>query len=222
MTVATSYSRIKKFRQCQMKSWWMDYAPKHMKVKEPPNEIFEKGKQWHTNMERAILGQNGLPPQQESLQRIVEALKRMPEKYVEKQMAFREDLTQTSWFGDDVWMRVIWDFGGKDGNILHLIDWKTGRPRPDDDQLELFAASGFRMFPDVDEVHTYFVFMEHNRYTHDTFYRSAETHIWQKFGEEAEQIKLAMETGNWEPNPGNHCRYCPVPKSKCQYSQVDA
>ena len=42
--LAWSYSRLNKFRQCQLKSWWMDFAPKHMKVKEPPNPIFDKGK----------------------------------------------------------------------------------------------------------------------------------------------------------------------------------
>lgn len=98
----------------------------------------------------------------------------------------------------------------------------SGKPKADVEQLELFAASVFTAVPDIEEVHTHLVFLEHRKFTHDVFYRSAADHIWQKFGEEAEQIQIAQETGNWEPDPGDFkCRYCPVPKSKCQYSQVE-
>jgi hypothetical protein len=191
-----------------------------MKVKEPPNPIFEKGKKWHKDMENAVLGRCALPPHLRALQPVVEIIKDMPEKFIEKQFAFTEDLKLTSWFGSDVWVRVIWDVGAKDGNVLHIVDWKTGKPRPDEDQLELFAASGFTLFPDVTEIHTYFIFLEHNKYTHDVFHKNVEGHIWQKFGEEAELINIAQETGNWEPKPGFHCKYCPVPPSKCSHSEL--
>lgn len=218
--VAWSFSRIKRYRKCQLQSWFMDYCPKQFKVVEPPNPIFEKGKKWHKDMERSILGLAGLPPHLTALQPVADVIKNMPQVFVEKQMAFTVDLKPTGWFEDDVWCRVIWDAAGKDGKVLHLVDWKTGKPRPDEDQLELFAASGFRMFDDVEEVHTYFVFMEHQKYTHDVFKRSMEDHIWMKFGEEAEQIALSLENGNWEQNPGKHCDYCPVPQSKCPKSKV--
>jgi hypothetical protein len=235
MTIAWSYSRLNKFRQCQLKSFWMDYAPKAMKVVEPPSPIFEKGQRMHKAMENALKRGAPLPSdlkvpngtgKEESvnltaLEPIVAAIRNSDQMWVERQLAFTEDLRDTSWFAKDVWCRVIWDAAGKEGNKINMVDWKSGKPRPDSDQLELFAASVFQANPDTEEVHTFFVFLEHAKYTHDVFYRSSLAHIWQKFGEEAERIELAQETGNWEPCPGYHCKWCPVPKSKCSHSQVE-
>ena len=230
--LAWSYSRIERFRKCQLQSFWMDYAPKEDKVKQPPKDIFEKGKKMHKCMEDSLTRGTPLPSalpvpggqvvKLDHLQPVVDTLRSYDKIWAEHQMAFTKDLKPTGWFDDDVWCRVIWDAAGRRGPRIDLCDFKSGRPWPATDQLELFAASAFRMFPDVEEVHTYFIYMEHKKFTHETFYRSSEHHIWQKFGEQAEQIVIADETGNWEPNPSDfNCKWCPVPKSKCQYSQVE-
>lgn len=230
--LAWSFSRIERFRKCQMQSFWMDYAPKHMKVKMPSSPIFDKGNQMHKCMEQSLRQGHPLPAELpvatgdvvdlSSLRPIVGCLQGYEQLWVEEQMAFTKDLRPTGWYDDDVWVRVIWDAAGRRGTRVDMCDWKSGKPRPGSDQLQLFAASVFTRLPDVEEVHTYFVYMEHRKYTHDVFYRSSVDHIWQKFGEEAEQIVLADETGNWEPNPSDfNCKWCPVPKSKCQFSRVE-
>lgn len=232
--LAWSFSRINKFRQCQLKSFWMDYAPKAMKVKEPPNPIFEKGKIVHKEMELAAhrnrpltdslkLPDGGKPMDMTPHQPVLDALTAFPTVLVEQQVAFTEDLQETSWFGKDVWCRVIWDIVAiNDDNTVAICgDYKTGKPRPDSDQLDLFAASLMTKYPSLEKVKSQYYFLEHRKFTDHVVYRSAVPHIWQKFGEEAEQIVIARDTGNWEPNPGFACNYCPVPKSKCQFSQVE-
>lgn len=223
MTVAWSYSRLNKYRQCPLKSYWMDYAPKQAKVVEPPNPIFEKGKEWHTYMENAIKRGDQLPEFLQQTKPLVDAIRSFPEVYVEQQLAFTEDLKETSWFGKDVWCRVIWDVAAlnHDRSAMIVGDHKTGKPRPDSDQLELFAASAFRRFPSVQEVRTQYYFLEHKKYSSQVFHRKSEDHIWQKFGEEASLIATSKETGDWPARPGKHCDWCHVPKSKCAYSQVE-
>lgn len=237
MTIAWSYSRLNKFRQCQLKSFWMDYAPKAVKVTEPPNPIFEKGQRMHTAMEKALKQGIPLPADLKvpgknggeeivdltHLQNWVDTIRKLPHVYSEQQLAFTEDLKETSWFAKDVWVRVIWDVAALISDKTHGLigDFKSGKPRADSDQLELFAASMFRKFPELEVVDSQFYFLEHRKHTNHRVHRSAEPHIWQKFGEEAERINIAQETGNWEPCPGHHCKWCPVPKSKCGHSQVE-
>jgi hypothetical protein len=186
----------------------------------------------HSKMEFAIKNNEPLPAGMpvpggqvvdlSHLTGLTQAIRSSQRVWVEEQLAFDINLRPTSWFGKDVWCRVIWDAAAKNGPVLNLFDWKSGKPKTEPEQLELFAASAFTLIPDLEEVHTHYVFMEHRKYTKDVFYRSSADHIWQKFGEEAELIAISNETGNWEPNPSDfRCRYCPVPKSKCQYSQVE-
>jgi len=229
--IAWSWSRLDRYRKCPLQSFWMDYADKADKVQQPPNPVFEKGKKMHKAMEDAL--NRGLPlpaampvpggqtVRLDHLQPVVGSMSASERLWVENQLAFTKDLRPTSWFGKDAWVRVIWDAACKNGTKVNVCDWKSGAPKAALEQLELFAASVFTALPDVEEVRTHLVFLEHRKYTHDVFYKSSEKHIWQKFGEEAEQIQISMETGNWEPNPGFACKYCPVPKSKCQYSQVE-
>lgn len=230
--IAWSWSRLSRYRKCQMQSFWMDYAPKADKVVQPPSPVLDKGKKMHAAMEDALRKGVPLPPMLpvpggqvvdlSHLEPIVEGLRRSERMWVEHQLAFDKSLRPTSWCGEDAWCRVIWDAAGKNDNKINMLDWKSGKPKADPEQLELFAASVMTAVPEVDEVHTHLVFLEHKKYTHDVFYRSAVDHIWQKFGEEAEQIQISYETGNWEPNPSDfNCKWCPVPKSKCQYSQVE-
>jgi len=233
MTIAWSYSRLNKFRQCPLKSFWMDYAPKAVKVVEPPNPIFEKGTRMHKAMEQAIKNGTPLPEaldvgrgetiDMRHMQPWVDQLRRFPHLLVEKQLAFTEDLKETSWFAKDVWVRVIWDVAAlvEDMTLGVMGDHKSGKPRPDSDQLDLFAASMLRKFPKLEVVDTQLYFMEHRKHTNHRVHRSAEPHIWQRFGEEVEKIVIAKDTGNWEPCPGFHCKWCPVPKSKCSHSQVE-
>lgn len=230
--IAWSWSRLNRYRKCQLQSFWMDYAPKAEKVVEPPNPIFEKGKIMHSSMESALKKGTPLPAGMpvpggqivdlSHLEGVVSSLRNSERLWVENQLAFDKNLRPTSWFGKDAWCRVIWDAAGKNSNKINMIDWKSGRPKAEPEQLELFAASVLTALPEIEEVHTHYVFLEHKKYTHDVFYKSAANHIWQKFGEEAERIQISYETGHWEPDPGDFkCRYCPVPKSKCQYSQVE-
>ena len=231
--VAWSFSRINKFRQCPLKSYWMDYAPKADKVKEPPSDIFEKGKIIHKEMEdsvklsRPLTAELALPGgkvmDMRYHQPLVDTLSSFPTVLVEQQEAFTEDLAVTSWFASNVWCRVVWDIVAITGDGTRAIcgDYKSGKPRPDSDQLDLFAASLMTRYPQIETVGSQYYFLEHRKYTNHVVHRKAVPHIWQKFGEEANQIDHAMTTGNWEARPGRHCDWCPVPKSKCSFSKVD-
>lgn len=223
MSYAWSFSRLNKYRQCPLKSYWMDYAPKDQRVKEPPNPIFEKGNDMHKAMELAVKKDRELPVHLMHTRPIVDAIRRAPVQMVEEKMAFTQELKPVTFFDQNCWVRVIHDILVLNADQTHAvcIDWKSGKPRPESDQLELFAGSVFTKYPSVETVDTYYGFLEHKKFARMTYHKKMEDHIWQKFGEEAYQIEHAYKTGDWQPCPGKQCEWCPVPKSKCRYSKVD-
>ena len=55
---------------------------------------------------------------------------------------------------EDVWVRGVIDIGVIGSDTAYLLDWKTGKHRPDSDQLKLFAALAFAIYPWISNVVT--------------------------------------------------------------------
>jgi CRISPR/Cas system-associated exonuclease Cas4 (RecB family) len=202
----------------------MDYAPYKQRIKEPPNPIFEKGNRMHKEMEEGIRDGKELSSEVANMKPLVEAIRRQPIVQVEQKQALSEDRKPLpDFFDKQTWVRVIWDVMAFDqSQVVGFIgDFKSGRVRPDSDQLQLFAAAAFDTIPTLERVTSSFIFMEHNKFTQETYERKQAPHIWQKFGEEVHEIEHSMETGEWTPRPGHHCKYCPVPKSHCPHSHKE-
>jgi hypothetical protein len=67
------------------------------------------------------------------------------------------------------------------------------------------------LWPEVDEVITSYIFVDSNQKEEKTFTRDDYEHIWQDFGDRAERIQIANETGEWVAKPSSMaCRFCPV------------
>jgi hypothetical protein len=141
------------------------------------------------------------------------------EKIVEKQMSINESLRPTGWFADDAWCRGIVDVGVINGSRALLLDYKTGKRKPDLTQLKLFAGLAFASFPDLEVINTGFVWLKHGTIDKKEYTRKEVPMIWQEFIPRVQRMQRAYDEDKFPPKPSGLCRnYCSVPKHKCEYS----
>lgn len=222
-----SYSRLNDFETCPKM-----FHEKHILKSVPYDDTsphLVKGRDYHEKLERAVKqvirqGGGGFPkeiigviPLIQDLVNHARGASDEPLFLTEQQRAMREDLKETGWFDKDVWVRVIWDWliVPGDGTAV-VIDWKTGKPWPDGGQLKLFAAAAMAAYPDIQQVDTAYVYVEHKKVTKERYTREEYAQIWDEFGERSELIQLANESGNWPAKPTQMgCRWCKV---KCEHA----
>lgn len=221
--LAWSYSRLNDFEKCARM-----FQGKHV-AKDFPKENFDsphliRGKDIHAELERAVTKGTPLHPTRQWLQPVVNAIRSQSLILVEKQMCLDVRHRQVSWFNTDrAWCRVIFDVAcTNDEQLIVIIDWKTGKVRHENtDQLRLFAGAAFDQFPEAQRVLTAYVWADHptEKMTVKEYTRDQYVHIWEEFGDRAELINLAQESGNWPATPGFYCKFCPARLDQCEYKK---
>ena len=137
--------------------------------------------------------------------------------HVEQKLCLSENLTATGWWDDDAWLRSILDVLVIKDNTAIVVDWKTGKRRPDFTQLEMFALQVFRHHPDIDNVKSCFIWLKDMTMDSDTYHRTNSDDMWVGLLSRVERIKQSAEYGKWPPKPSGLCRYCPA-KNICEYA----
>lgn len=95
----------------------------------------------------------------------------------------------------------------------------TGKPKPDADQLKLFAAATFALHPHAEKVKTGYVWLGHNRVDEEHFHRGDEANVWREFLPRVQRMEQAVAKQDHPPRPSGLCRaWCPVPKRMCEFS----
>jgi hypothetical protein len=129
----------------------------------------------------------------------------------EQKLALSTKLKRCDWFADDVWGRAILDMLVIDGTIAYACDWKTGKVKPDNKQLKLFALFVFYHFPYVTECHTSFEWLQHNKFTRETFYLTDVATLWGSFTTDLLELRDAFRSETWQERPSGLCNgWCPV------------
>ncbi|MEV9402363.1 hypothetical protein AB0170_26945, partial [Klebsiella pneumoniae] len=124
------------------------------KVVSDVNADNTEGDQDHKALQYHFQKGMALPPKLAFLQPLSDRLKAVPgERYVEYSMCLRQDLVPThfrDW--DNAWVRGAADYVIVDGEQATYLDWKKGKFRENDDQIELTALLLFRHFPQLKKV----------------------------------------------------------------------
>lgn len=214
-----SYSSLSAFETCprRYRLTRIDKA-----VKEPQTEATIHGNEVHKALETAV-GGAALPLKYRAYTPIVDLVRRSPGvKTAEIKFGLTRNLTPTDFWASNVWCRGVLDLRIVQPKCVTVIDWKTGKPKPDADQLKLFAAAALAHHPYADTIKTGYAWLTHNRLDVETFKRGDEAAIWQEFLPRVQRVERAAETGEYPPRPSGLCRaWCPVPKSMCEFSGRD-
>lgn len=212
-----SHTALTNFENCPKKFYHLRVAKD---VTDTPGEAALWGQRVHTFLENRVRDGTPLPPELQEYESIVQKI--MPsddnvEVLIEKQLAINRAFQPCAWDAEDVWCRGIVDFGLlKPGKAL-LLDWKTGKRKQDNDQLQLFALLGFAHYPHVNFISTGFIWLKESKIDVNHFDRKEIPTLWQTFLPRVSRMERAYENNEWPVKPSGLCRaWCPV--ISCQYN----
>lgn len=232
---AWSYSALGSFENCPRQHNEVKIAKNFAEVQGP--EMLW-GNRVHKALENRIKGVGGPLSAEMPYEPIIQAIMKMAEGGMieaEQRGALTRNYQPTTFFGKDVWVRIITDFTIVKKNNAFVGDWKTGKPTPASAQLKLCAASTFHHISYVDRVTTAFVWLkvlselmaagksveeamnDPRVITSETYHRSDLPDIWQEFAPRVTRMERAIEQGNFPPRPSGLCRaHCPV--TSCEHN----
>jgi hypothetical protein len=218
--MAWSHSSLTSWETCPRRH----YLTKITKVvKEPQTEATIHGNEVHKALEVAVRDATPLPEKYKQYVPIVEAVRKAPGvKHTEHKFGLTRNFTPTDFWAKDVWCRGVLDLRIVGKNSVTVLDWKTGKPKSDPDQLKLFAGVAFALHPSVQTVRTGYAWLAYNRLETETFHRGDEVEIWREFIPRVQRADDATVRGDHPPKPSGLCKnWCPVPKRLCEFSGKD-
>lgn len=232
-TIAWSWSRLNDFEQCPRK-----FQGKYVTKEFPKGDFdaphFRKGKAVHKALEDYLSDGVVIPypivykgekffVDLKYLTRFLNTLHAAPEKLIEENICFDMNLGRLSWYDKQAWCRVIMDAIVVIGDYALVVDWKTGKVGRHSDQLKLFAAAAFQMYPQVRRVTTAYIWCEHptTKPLTASYTYEQKDDLWHEFGDRAELIQMANESGNWPAKKNMFCKWCDALPNQCDFKECD-
>lgn len=217
---AWSYSKLKNFETCPKRYYNVDVEKKFKE--DDDNEALAYGNFVHGALAEAINAEHKpLPDSLKGFQKYVDKILAGPhdKMLVEQQMAIRQDLTATTWFGTDAWYRGIGDVVKIRGQVAAAVDWKTGKIKEDGVQLALMAACIFAHHPEVQAIRTEFIWLAEDAVSRADFTRASMPGVWAGVLPRVALLKQAHDTMEFPPKTGGLCkRFCVV--TSCPHNGV--
>ena len=219
MRLSHYYSSIKLYENCPLRYFRQRIVKD---VIDEGGEASKYGERVHAFLETR-LKENTLLPQEvahyESLCSSVERIAQGGELCIEKELVLTDNLTPTTWWEPDAWLRSKLDILVITGEIAVVMDWKTGKRNADQFQMQLFAAQVFKHYPEVTRVKTSLVWLKDMAMDTEVYYRSGVNTIWAEVMKRIQRINDSLEHDNWPAKPSGLCRYCPA-RHNCDYARV--
>ena len=215
--LAHSYSAFKQFETCA-KQYQMQRVTRVVKPSFGEASVY--GNRIHKQLENRLRDKLPLPAESAKYELLCKSFEDLPgQLLVEQEMTLNAKLEIVGWWDDDAWLRVKADV-----LVLHLdtavvSDWKTGKHRPDNFQLEILAVSTFKHYPDVQRVKASFVWLKDMRMDHVNYTRDDCAALWTKLHGKVSRIEAALKEDVWPAKPSGLCPYCPA-KNLCEFANV--
>lgn len=218
MKLSHSYSSIKLFENCPQR-----YYRQRIKkdVVDEGGEASKHGERIHALLEKR-LKEGDLDPEIAKYEPLCAAVQRLAEGgslLVEHELVLTENLTPTTWWEPDAWLRSKLDILVLRGHDAVVMDWKTGKRNADQFQMQMFAGQVFKHYPDVQRVKTSLVWLKTNEMDTEQYTRLDMSSVWSEILRRITRIYEASEHGVWPARPSGLCRYCPC-RHDCDYAQV--
>lgn len=217
---AWSYSSLTAWETCprRYKITRIDKA-----IAEPQTDATRHGNEVHKALEVSVRDNMPLPPKYAAYEPIVKLVRASEGvKHTEHKFALTSRFTPVDYWAKDAWVRGVLDLRVVTPKTVVVLDWKAGKPKPDADQLKLFAAATFALHPHAEKVKTGYVWLGHNRVDEEHFHRGDEANVWREFLPRVQRMEQAVAKQDHPPRPSGLCRaWCPVPKRMCEFSGKD-
>jgi len=219
MALTHSFSAIKLYENCPKRYYHQRVAKE---VQDEGGEASKYGERIHEMLENRLVNEKVLPAEAEKYEILCKTIEKMAdggELHAERQLTLNENLTPTGWWDNDAWLRSILDVLIIKGDNAIVMDWKTGKRRPDFTQLEMFALQVFKHFPEINEVKSCFVWLKDFGMDAEVYKREQSNEMWAKLMGRINRIYQSLENDNWPPKPSGLCRFCPA-RHMCDYAKL--
>lgn len=212
---AWSASSVDAYTTCPKKYYHLRVA---RDVKDfPPSDAVLAGRQIHKMFENAVNLNEPLPESHTHWQKLVDQIKALPGEHM-AEFPFMLDEFHEPCDKRSAWTRGVADLVVKHGKEAIIIDYKTGKRKPSE-QLALYTAYAFAYWPEIQKVHTVFVWLKDKTMDRKTYTRDNLAGIWQSFLPAVARMRNSYETGDWPARPSGLCRrWCPC--TCCKYCGV--
>ncbi len=213
-TVAWSFSVLEMFENCPRKYWAVKIAKKVSDI----NKWNAKGDSEHDHFNHYLKKGLALPENIRGYQPLLDKVKNAPgELYSEYQMTLDQNFVPCGFKDwDRAWVRGATDALVVNGPKAFYFDWKSGKFRPKDDQIELSSLLIFKHFPQVQQVNGGLVFYRYNKAHPHIVRREDEPRLWNSFIARVRELEMAVKSNHFPPTPNPLCAYCPY--ADCQYN----
>lgn len=217
MTLTHSFSSIKMYMNCPLRYY---HQRVRKAVTDPGSEATHYGERIHKFLEDRLKTNTELPQEAAQYEGLTSAiLKGMKgELLVEQELTLNAELKPTGWFDEDAWLRTKIDVLVLNQTEAKVLDWKTGKRKPDFDQLELYALQIFAHYPEVERVSVGFVWLKDKAMDRDEYVRQNAAALWEKLLTQINRIEKSVETEVWPARPSGLCRFCPA-RHLCEFAQ---
>jgi hypothetical protein len=139
-------------------------------------------------------------------------------RIVEQRMAIDNNFKPTKWMAKNVWCRGIIDIGVVGSEKAYLLDWKTGKHKPNSDQLMLFAALAFIHYPWIEKAVCGFIWLKDSKFDKEVYTKEQIQDIWGEFLPRVDRLEIAFSEDKWQAKPSGLCKnWCPVGKRLCEF-----
>lgn len=212
-----SYSALTSFETCPRRHYLTKVAKL---VIEPQTEALLWGNEVHKALELRQKG-SPLPAKFEHFEPVTQMLmSKHGKKVIEAKFAIDASFRPVGWRDPTTWCRAVVDTGVVGVKSAFLGDWKTGKRKPESDQLKLSAAIGFAHYPYLEKIHTAFIWLKEKKVDTEVFTHEQVGDIWNDFLPRVKRLEAAHQTNTWHPKPSGLCgKWCPVTKKDCEFGR---
>ena len=219
LTKPWSYSALNAFETCPRR-YQLTRVTKEAREKQTEATLW--GNRVHKALEDFAKGEKALPKELKKYERYVKKiLSYEGKRVIETRMAINNNFRPTKWKAKDVWCRGIIDIGVVGSDTAYLLDWKTGKRKPDSDQLKLFAVLAFAHYPWIEKVTTGFIWLKDSKFDKEVFTRDQVMEIWEEFLPRLQRLETAFVDDKWQPKPSGLCKnWCPVGSKLCEFCGI--
>ena len=221
MNLTHSFSALKMYENCPRRYM---HQRINKEVQDEGSDASKYGERIHEALELRLRDQSPLTDETKKYEPLCAAIEQESEDgelFVEQKMTLNKNLTPTEWFAPDAWFRSVLDvlMIHENQKKAFVLDWKTGKRRPDFTQMEIFALQVFKHYPEVDSVTSALVWLRDYKMDTQVYKREQSNEMWAKIMARINRIYESLEHDTWPPKPSGLCPWCPA-KHICDYAQL--
>jgi hypothetical protein len=212
-----SYSALNAYQTCPRRFHHM-YVLKDLPREEKSKEQLE-GTAVHEAFKKRIRLNEPFPEKYSHYEALVQPVVTAPQiKWTEQKFGMTRDGKPCDFFADNVWLRGLVDLALVESPTAILLDWKTGKTWEDPFELEIQALLLSTAWPDVKTVKGHYVWLRGAALgtEHDC---SDMIKTLGKVLRIEESMRRRLISGEWHPDEGPLCGWCPVTKDKCEHKR---